>query len=71
MSGMLLLVQGAGHLMFIILLAIIMYSPPACADRDVINGVSSPAGQGTDDYIFRAFSDSEIPFVHYPMSFLY
>ena len=38
LSGMLLLVQGIGHLMYIIPLPITRYSPPAGADRDVITG---------------------------------
>ena len=62
MLGMLLLDQRAGHLMFIIPLPITMYSPPACANRDVITEVSLPAGRGTDHYIFRVFSKSETQF---------
>ena len=42
LSGMLLLVQGVGHLMFIIPLPITMCSPPACADRDVIRVSRQP-----------------------------
>ena len=62
MLGMLLLDQRAGHLMYGIPLHIILNSPPACADRDVITEVPSPAGWGSDHYIFRAFSEAETPF---------
>ena len=64
MLGMLLLVQGAGHLMFIISLPITIYSPPAGYDRDVITGVSSYyASQGTDHYIYFGCSLTfETPF---------
>ena len=73
LSGMLLLVQDADHLMFIIPLPITVYSSPACADHDVISDVSSyPASRGTDHYIsFVVFSQFEILLVHYLLSFLY
>ena len=63
MLGMLLLVEGGGHLMFIIPLLITMYSTSAGSDRDVIMGVPSYSASGGPIYIiFKVFSEAETPF---------
>ena len=69
MLGMLLLVEGGGHLMFIIPLLITMYSTSAGSDRDVIMGVPSYSASGGPIIISLRCSQRRRPrFVCYLLS---